>query len=176
MAFAVNRKAVQRLAFRTVSQTGIHYRRSPLSTAADGLPQDSPQAGDRFPWMNLQFDAGGSVQDLFQVLDDTRCNLLVFGQAAPALPDMDGLLKVHVIPSTAGNEAEQARAQVPRSAFFLLRPDGHIGLCGRVVDVATIRRYFLEKLALRAEAGHRRTAAGNRPTAPVASIVKGGAC
>jgi 2-polyprenyl-6-methoxyphenol hydroxylase-like FAD-dependent oxidoreductase len=176
MAFAINRKRVQRLAFRTVSQTGIHYRRGPLSVAADGLPPDAPQAGDRFPWMNLQIAAGGNVQDLFQVLDDTRCNLLVFGQAAPPLPDMDGLLNVHALPITAGNEAEQARAQVPRSAYFLLRPDGHIGLCGRVVDVAAVRRYFAENLGLRDGATHRPIAGGDRPTAPVASVVRGGAC
>jgi 2-polyprenyl-6-methoxyphenol hydroxylase-like FAD-dependent oxidoreductase len=176
MAFAVNRKRVQRIAFRTVSQTGIHYRRGPLALATATLPQDSPQAGDRFPWMNLQLEAGGSIRDLFQTLEDTRCNLLVFGQAAPSLPDMDGLLKVHVIPITAGNEAEQARAHVPRSAFFLLRPDGHIGVCGRVVDAAAIRGYFVERLALRAEQSHRRIAGDDRPAAPVASVVKGGAC
>jgi 2-polyprenyl-6-methoxyphenol hydroxylase-like FAD-dependent oxidoreductase len=175
-AFAVNRKSVQKIAFRTVSQTGIHYRRSPLSLAADALPKEAPQAGDRFPWMNLQLEAGGSVADLFQTLDDTRCNLLVFGQAAPPLPDMDGLLKVHSIPITAGNEAEQARVHVPRSAFFLLRPDGHIGLCGRAVDAAAVRRYFAENLAVRDVASHRRTAGGDRPTTPVATVVEGGAC
>ena len=175
-AFAVNRKSAQKVAFRTVSQTGIHYRRSPLSRSADALPKEAPQAGDRFPWMNLQLEAGGSVADLFQTLDDTRCNLLVFGQAAPALPEMDGLLKVQVIPLTAGNEAEQARTHVPRSAFFLLRPDGHIGLCGRAVDAAAVRRYFSENLAWRDVASHRRIAGSNRPTAPVASVVEGGAC
>ena len=175
-AFAVNRKSVQKIAFRTVSQTGIHYRGSPLSRSADALPKEAPQAGDRFPWMNLQLEAGGSVADLFQTLDDTRCNLLVFGQAAPALPEMDGLLKVQVIPLTAGNEAEQARTHVPRSAFFLLRPDGHIGLCGRAVDAAAVRRYFSENLAWRDVASHRRIAGSNRPTAPVASVVEGGAC
>jgi 2-polyprenyl-6-methoxyphenol hydroxylase-like FAD-dependent oxidoreductase len=176
MAFAVNRKRVQKIAFRTVSQTGIHYRRSPLSVAADTLPQEAPQAGDRFPWMKLQLEAGGTVEDLFQTLDDTRCNLLVFGQAAPPLPEMDGLLKVHVVPITAGNEAEQARAHVPRSAFFLLRPDGHIGLCGRVVEPRAVRRYFTENLAVLEDEGNRRIAGSNRPTAPVASVVGGGAC
>jgi 2-polyprenyl-6-methoxyphenol hydroxylase-like FAD-dependent oxidoreductase len=176
MAFAVNRKPVQKIAFRTVSQTGIHYRCGPLSVATEALPQESPQAGDRFPWMNLQLDAGGSVEDLFQTLDDTRCNLLVFGQEAPPLSELAGLLEVHVIPVSADNEAEQARAQVPRSAFFLLRPDGHIGLCGRVVDAAAVRRYFAENLAVREGEMHRPIAGGNRPTAPVASVVKGGAC
>jgi 2-polyprenyl-6-methoxyphenol hydroxylase-like FAD-dependent oxidoreductase len=176
-AFAVNRKRVQRLAFRTVSQTGIHYRRSPLSATAAVLPKQAPQAGDRFPWMHLQLDAGGPVQDLFQALDDTRFTLLVFGgAAAQTLPDMDGLLKIHTIPITAGNEAEQARANVPRSAFYLLRPDGHVGLCGPTLDAAALRRYFATNIALSGECKHRRMAAGDRPTTRVASVVKEGAC
>jgi 2-polyprenyl-6-methoxyphenol hydroxylase-like FAD-dependent oxidoreductase len=166
MAFAVNRRRVQKLAFRIVSQTGIHYRRSPLSLALDALSKQAPQAGDRFPWMKLQLEAGGPVQDLFQALDDTRFNLLVFGQAVPpTLRASDVLLQVHAIPVTAGNEAEQARVHVPRPAFFLLRPDGHIGLCGGVLDVDAVRRYL-----------HRRIAGDNRPTPAVASVVPGGAC
>lgn len=48
-AFAMGRERVQKLAFRTVSQTGIHYRAGPLSAALDALPSDAPSAGDRFP-------------------------------------------------------------------------------------------------------------------------------
>jgi 2-polyprenyl-6-methoxyphenol hydroxylase-like FAD-dependent oxidoreductase len=165
MAFAANRRRMQRLAFGLVSQTGIHYRRSPLSCAVAGLPKKAPQAGDRFPWMKLEIEAGGGVQDLFQAMDDTRFNLLVFGQATPALPDLDGLLRVHTIPITAGNEVAQARANIPRASFYLLRPDGHVGLCGRELDADALRRYL-----------HRRIAVGNRPTGAVASVATGGAC
>jgi 2-polyprenyl-6-methoxyphenol hydroxylase-like FAD-dependent oxidoreductase len=165
MAFAANRPAVQKIAFRAVSQTAIHYRRSSLSYSLGALPKSAPQAGDRFPWMKLQLEAGGSVHDLFQVLDDTRFNLLAFGQAAPTLPDMDGLLRVRTIPVTAGNEAEQARVKLPHPAFYLVRPDGHIGLCGRAVDADAVRSYL-----------HRRIAVGDRPTGEVASVVTRGAC
>jgi 2-polyprenyl-6-methoxyphenol hydroxylase and related FAD-dependent oxidoreductases len=176
-AFAVNRKRVQRIAFRTVSQTGIHYRRGPLSVGTAELPKRAPQAGDRFPWTHLQLDAGGPVQDLFQALDDTRFNLLVFGQeTAQAPPDLDGLLRIHAIPLTAGNEAEQARVHVPRTAFYLLRPDGHIGLCGRTLDAAALRRYFATNVALAGEPRNRRVAAADRPTTLVASVVKESAC
>ena len=115
--------------------------------------------------MKLQLEAGGSVHDVFEALDDTRFNLLVFGQAAPTLPGMDGLLRVRAIPVTAGNDAEQARAKLPHSAFYLVRPDGHIGLCGRAVDADAVRHYL-----------HRRIAVGDRSTAQVASVVAGGAC
>jgi 2-polyprenyl-6-methoxyphenol hydroxylase-like FAD-dependent oxidoreductase len=176
-AFAVNRKRVQRIAFRTVSQTGIHYRRSPLSLRAADLPKPAPQAGDRFPWMHLQLDAGGPVQDSFQALDDTRFNLLVFGQeTAQTVPDLGGLLQIHTIPVTAGNEAEQARVQVPRTAFYLLRPDGHVGLCGRTLDAAALRRYFATNVAAAGEPRNRRVTVADRPTTLVASVVKEGAC
>ena len=176
-AFAVNRKRVQRIAFRTVSQTGIHYRRSPLSVGAAELPKQAPQAGDRFPWMHLQLEAGGPVQDLFQALDDTRFNLLVFGQATrrrcPTWTACCGSTRFRSPPAT---KRSRRASHVPRSAFYLLRPDGHIGLCGRTLDAAALRRYFATNLALAGEPRHRRIAAADRPTTPVASVVKEGAC
>jgi hypothetical protein len=54
---------------------------------------------------------------------------------------------------------------VPHSAFYLVRPDGHIGLCGRAVNVEDLRRYL-----------HRRIAVADRSTPTVASVVTGGAC
>ncbi len=57
----------------------------PLSQTLPGLPKGAPLAGDRFPWLQLKFEPDGPVEDLFQKLDDTRFNLLVIGQPAPAV-------------------------------------------------------------------------------------------
>src|SRR5207244_6709970 len=54
MGLALRTAAVQRIAFRTISQTGIRYRTSPLSEALAGLPEDAPDAGDSFPWLGLK--------------------------------------------------------------------------------------------------------------------------
>jgi hypothetical protein len=51
--------AAQRAAFRVVSQIGIHYRNGLLSQTLDGLPDDAPRAGDRFPWLRLKLQSGG---------------------------------------------------------------------------------------------------------------------
>src|SRR5262245_32142130 len=68
-AFAMARPRIQRFMFRIVSQTGIRYRKSRLSQQLEGLPEDAPRAGDRFPWLEVKSAASGAVEDLFQTLD-----------------------------------------------------------------------------------------------------------
>src|SRR3989441_450251 len=128
VAFAMRFKRVQTLAFRTVSQTGIAYRESPLSKMLPGLPDGAPRAGDRFPWLRLSFHANGPVEDLFQKLDDTRYSLIVTGQPAPpgeAL-GLGDRLRIHAIPDDPHNAQELARVRIPGPAFYLLPPDGHV--------------------------------------------------
>jgi 2-polyprenyl-6-methoxyphenol hydroxylase-like FAD-dependent oxidoreductase len=146
-AFAMRREAIQRFAFRVVSQTGIHYRASSLSQTLGGLPDGAPRAGDRFPWLSLRWRAGGEVEDTFAALDDRRFNLVVVGQPAPddARPE-DDVVRVHRVADDPVNDAALSRARIPRPAFYLVRPDGHVGLCGGRVDTVAISRYLAERL------------------------------
>jgi 2-polyprenyl-6-methoxyphenol hydroxylase-like FAD-dependent oxidoreductase len=149
-AFAVNRNAVQRMAFRTVSQTGIRYPKSFLSKSLEGLPKTAPQAGDRFPWLRLKFAANGPVEDLFQKLSDMHFNLILIGQ--PHLPEdmlgFGGLLRIHAIPSDSADAEELARVRIPQPSFYLVRPDGYIGLCGTRLKTGDGRGYFSQNLHL----------------------------
>jgi len=150
-AFAVNRKAVQRMAFRTISQTGICYPKSFLSKSLNGLPDTAPQAGDRFPWVLLRFAVNGPVEDLFEKLSDTQFNLILIGQ--PPLPENafafgDDLVRVHAIAEDATNDDELSRAQIPQPSFYLIRPDGYIGLCGTRLETGGLRAYFAQNLYL----------------------------
>ena len=149
-AIAMRFERVRTLAFRTISQVGISYPKSALSQNLPGLPKGAPAAGDRFPWLKLKFDGGSPAEDLFEKLDDTRFNLIVVGQAPPAIDTLGlgDLCLVHAIPADPFNEAELARVHVPQPSFYLLRPDGHIGLCGTGLDVETIKRYVAERLHL----------------------------
>jgi 2-polyprenyl-6-methoxyphenol hydroxylase-like FAD-dependent oxidoreductase len=117
-ALALRVEAFRRFAFRTVSQIGIAYPASPLSKALGALPTGAPRPGDRFPW----------IDDLYARLDDTRFNLVVVGQPAPAI---DGI-GVHPVTSD----------RLPSPSFYLLRPDGHVGLAGTSVDVDAVTRYL----------------------------------
>ncbi len=150
-AFAVNRKAVQKLAFRTVSQTGIRYPKSFLSKSLNGLPDTAPKAGDRFPWLRLKFAADGPIEDLFQKLSDTQFNLILIGQ--PPLPENafnlgDDLVRVYAIVKDATNDDELSRAQIPQLSFYLVRPDGYIGLCGTRLEAGDLGAYFAQNLGL----------------------------
>ena len=156
-AFAMTRERVRRLAFRTISQIGIRYRKSPLSQTLAGLPEGAPVAGDRFPWIQVKLRADGPAEDLYQKLDDTRFSLLVIGQPAPAAQGPGDLLRTHSIPADPANDRELARAGISGPAYFLLRPDGYIGLAGGRLDADAVYRYFAEH-HMRLESNGRGTA------------------
>ena len=153
-AFAMTCDRIRTLAFRTISQIGIRYPDSSLSETLPELPDTAPRAGDRFPWLRLKLQPNGPIEDMFAKLDDAPFNLIVVGQHPPSiqLPALGDLLRIHAVPSDAANDAELARARIPRPSFYLLRPDGHIGLAGAQLDVAAVHRYLAERMVLAAEA------------------------
>jgi len=154
-AAAMRRERVRTLAFRTISQIGIRYPDSALSQTLPGLPADAPAAGERFPWMKLTFDAKTGPEDVFEKLDDTRFNLLVMGQPVPSADSVDhgDLLHTHPISDTAENNAQLQRVRIAGPAFYLLRPDGHVGVCGSRLDTNAVSRYLAERVHLHATAG-----------------------
>jgi 2-polyprenyl-6-methoxyphenol hydroxylase-like FAD-dependent oxidoreductase len=124
-AVAMRSDALRRLAFRRVSQIGIAYRSSPLSQTLPGLPAGAPRAGERFPWRPA----------LWPRLDDRSFHLVLSRQPAPVLPRP---LPVHT------------DDDLPGPAFWLLRPDGHVGLCGGRVDAGALERYLRERVGFTA--------------------------
>ena len=122
-ALALRFEAFRQFAFGTVSQIGIAYPDSPLSRSAAPLPAGAPRPGDRFPW----------IDDVYALLDDTCFNLVVVGQPAPAL---DGSVRVHALTTD----------RLPAPSYYLLRPDGHVGLAGASVDVDAVTRYLAATL------------------------------
>ena len=154
LGIAIRSPRVQKRAFLTISQTGITYRKSRLSETLPGIPESGARAGDRFPWMRLSFTKGGPREDLYGKIDDTRFTLILIGQAAPAgeIPPLDGALQILTIPVNAENRVELERVNVPETAYYLVRPDGYVGLAGVRVDIAEVNRYVSERLHLTREA------------------------
>jgi len=143
-AIAMRFDRVRKFAFRTISQIGIQYRDSALSRTRATLPAAAPRAGDRFPWLQLKFSANGPVEDVFLKLDDTRFNLLLFAQTSPEepLPNPGELVSIHRIPDDPVNDRALGGAHIPTPSYYLLRPDGHVGLCGLRPDAGELSSYF----------------------------------
>ena len=152
LKLAMSFEPVRRFAFRTISQTGIEYRQSGLSDTENGFPPDAPRAGDRFPWLKLETAPGAPPQSLFDRLDDRRMQLVLFGQPAP--PELEaggwnGLLAVQAIPDTPANDRELAAARIEKPSFYVVRPDGYIGLAGMRAEPAVIARWARQRVRLR---------------------------
>jgi 2-polyprenyl-6-methoxyphenol hydroxylase-like FAD-dependent oxidoreductase len=141
---AMLRPRIQRLFFRGIAQIGIHYRHSSLSRNLPGLPSTAPQAGDRFPWLQVSLTDRGPQQDLFAAFDDTRFTLLVIGNSAASdvAKTFADRVTVLVVPGNADNQQALSAANIPSSSCYLLRPDGHIGLAGVQLDAQEIDAYF----------------------------------
>ncbi len=150
LALAMRIERIRKLAFLIISQTGIRYPNSRLSENLPGLPAEAPRAGDRFPWLRLKLSAGSAPEDLYQKLDDTRFTLIVIGQPAPpgGVPGLGDLLRTYLVPNNPVNHRELARGRIPRIAFYLLRPDGYVGLAGVQLEVEAVTRYLEERLHL----------------------------
>jgi 2-polyprenyl-6-methoxyphenol hydroxylase-like FAD-dependent oxidoreductase len=141
-AFAMTIERIRRFAFLTISQIGIRYPDSALSQTLAGAPAEGPRAGDRFPWMRLAFQRGGAIEDVFERYGDICYNLLIAGLAAAGAPAESEYLRVHVVPADPRNDAELARHGIRGPAFYLLRPDGHVGLAGGQLDLEAVKSYL----------------------------------
>jgi hypothetical protein len=154
-ATLLKRRRFQRFVFRTVSQIGIAYHDSPLSKNDKDVTDDMPRAGDRFPWVRLSFGKDGAVEDLFQKIDDRRFTLLVVGQRAPlTVPGFEGALNILTVSDNPENRHELERAMIPRPSFYLIRPDGYVGLAGKHLNLTTLADYARDVLGLAVKQPH----------------------
>jgi hypothetical protein len=112
--------SARRFVFRTVSQTAIHYRHSPLSKGIAG----AIHGGDRLPWVKLS--GNGDALDNFAPLRSLDWQVHVYGESKTGLRaecERRGL-PLHLFPYTL-----QARhVRLRRNAAYLLRPDGYVAL------------------------------------------------
>ena len=122
-----NRSAlVRRIAFRTLSEIALNYRRSALSRD-EGARRGALRAGDRLP--DLEVLAGGERIDVRKTLPTPGYLLLAF--EAPSQPgpwtDLGPLVaKVLVIDAADTATRERFGFRAGQPASVLVRPDGYI--------------------------------------------------
>jgi 2-polyprenyl-6-methoxyphenol hydroxylase-like FAD-dependent oxidoreductase len=125
---------VRRFLFRTVSQTGIEYQKSPLSEGTAG----SVRGGDRLPWV-----VTGPNEDNFTPLESVAWQVHVYGQPGHGLVDACAGLNLPI--QVFAWMPEMARSGLMRGALYLVRPDGYIALADPTGDPDRLRRYFTSR-------------------------------
>ncbi|QDT54399.1 Pentachlorophenol 4-monooxygenase [Caulifigura coniformis] len=130
MPVAVRFAFVRRFLFRTVSQTQIQYRESPLSEGRAGVVL----GGDRLPW--IRFADGTSNYD---TLAEPRWQVHVYG-------DVDSPLEMAcrelgVVFHRFAWQREMSDAGLTEGAMYLLRPDQYVALVEKQ-GVKELRNYF----------------------------------
>ncbi|HKQ60365.1 MAG TPA: FAD-dependent monooxygenase [Candidatus Polarisedimenticolaceae bacterium] len=120
-------RALRRFMFRTISQTSIHYRGSPLSTGAAG----AVHGGDRLPWVE--------AVDNFAALDGSTWQVHVYGTPAPGVEAacQRSKLALHAFTWQPAMRA----AGLARDALYLVRPDGHVALAATASAPAALADY-----------------------------------
>jgi len=70
----------------------------------------------------------------------------MIGQPTPfaASVPFGDVLQVHEIPSAAENDTALAAASITSPSYYLLRPDGHIGLAGTIIHETDLMRWLAQ--------------------------------
>jgi len=121
---------VREFLFRTVSQTVLNYRDSPLSKGAAG----QVHGGDRLPWVVVN----GS--DNFAPPNSPGWQVHVYGQSSGALAEWCHARGVQ-LRVFAWSEAYQL-AGLARDAIYLLRPDTYVALADSGGAIRILDEYF----------------------------------
>src|SRR5262249_26938477 len=123
-------REVRRLMFLTISQTNVNYRGSALAVGSAGRVE----AGDRLPWVRQE-----DGTDNFASLRSLDWQAHVYGEVTAEIDracERAGL-SVRRFP---WSEAA-GKSGIARDAFYLVRPDGYVGLAATGDAPAAFRAY-----------------------------------
>lgn len=148
---ALKARAGRAYAFRTVSQLGISYRRSPLSVDGPTGLRRGPRAGDRLP--DAPIVREGQPSTIHQIVAVPGWHLLLCGpSAAWSAEDVAqlgdryaGQVTVHRVTAQHDPNMRALRRlglSEVENAQFLVRPDGHVGYHAGGTDLTALESYL----------------------------------
>jgi 2-polyprenyl-6-methoxyphenol hydroxylase-like FAD-dependent oxidoreductase len=137
---ALRVRPARRLLFRTVSQLGIRYRRSPAVEPASG---PLPRPGDRLP--DVRSGPPGAQRWLSEDLAVPAFALLTLGVGDAEVAG----LRARFAPWLVDRRLEGVAARrlgLRGSGWLLVRPDGHVAARGAGTDFSAAARYLSRSL------------------------------
>ncbi|AZI44652.1 FAD-dependent oxidoreductase (plasmid) [Deinococcus psychrotolerans] len=130
---------LRRLLFLTLSQLRIRYPTSPLSVGRAGRVS----GGERLPWVNSE--SGGN----FEALQSLSWQVHVYGAPSPEILTWCGQWQVPLHVFGFGRGAQQAGFS--ENAFYLVRPDGYVGMAAPEFEWTAAEKYAERWLPAAAE-------------------------
>jgi hypothetical protein len=129
-------REARRLLFQTISQTNVNYRGSALAAGSAGRVK----AGDRLPWARQE-----NGTDNFASLRSLDWQAHVYGEVSA---ETEGTCAQVGLSLQRFPWSEAAgKAGIARDAFYLVRPDGYVGLAA-VGDAPAALRDYQARLGL----------------------------
>ena len=122
-----------RLVLRTMGQLSHSYRYGPAAREATPRLRHGPKPGQRLGDALVTID--GQPRRLHEVTATPELHLLLAGWPAGDRPVPDlGPIRTHCVESLPGGSG--------RSGYYLVRPDGYIGLRAAGTDLEPVRRFL----------------------------------
>jgi 2-polyprenyl-6-methoxyphenol hydroxylase-like FAD-dependent oxidoreductase len=130
-----SRDAFRRLAFRTVSQIMVEYRRGPLAEGRAG----AIHGGDRLPWIEPPSQAADNFAPLARRTWQVHVHGRPSRELAAACEDLR--LELEAFPWSE----RAAAAGYLENASYLVRPDGYVALAAPDGRAASLLAYFTDR-------------------------------
>jgi 2-polyprenyl-6-methoxyphenol hydroxylase-like FAD-dependent oxidoreductase len=143
------RSIFRQIFFKSISQIGIHYRKSVLSyrTKERFFLNGTPRPGDRLPY--IEFFYQGRNANNYEILDVSCFNLLVFVNVLP--PEIKKIaekynLALVIITYLPETKNLYERLGIKNSGYYLIRPDHYIALRSATLNTHHLNKYFQQFL------------------------------
>jgi 2-polyprenyl-6-methoxyphenol hydroxylase-like FAD-dependent oxidoreductase len=140
-----NRKVFRQMFFKSISQIGIHYRDSILSSGAwEGkFLRGAPRPGDRMPYVEFLYQ--GIKTDNYKLIDIDSFNLFVLADVLPReIKIIAEKYKIEVKLITCLPETKKIYQQygIKHTGYYLIRPDMHIALRSATLNAPYLNTYL----------------------------------
>jgi len=147
----MEKKSFRQKFFKSISQIGIHYRKSSLSLSSSDpdLLKDSPRPGDRLPY--IEFLIRENKTNTHRILDPILFNLLVFTSDLPEeIKEIaeSYQLALTLISNVPDTKEIYKMMGIKNFGYYLVRPDMYIAFRSSTMNVPLLKVYLQHILVI----------------------------